>query len=150
MLALNMAIVSVHRILTTQSRAVLEEEYTNIINNLSLGNIESDRDMTELYRDLLSIISSKRISEGDSKRLKSWYDIAEQWRITYALSNIRMTEARIKASQNAASDASRQASRARSERNEVVYSWLGNMAMSCVSFFTGNVFAVESMALDSA
>ena len=51
MLALNMAIVSVHRILTTESRAVLEEEYSNIINNLSLGNIESDRDMTELYRD---------------------------------------------------------------------------------------------------
>ena len=150
MSALNMAIVSVHRILTTQSRAVLEEEYTNIINNLSLGNIESDRDMTELYRDMLSIISRKRISEGDSKRLKSWYDVAEQRLITYALSNIRMTEARIKASQNAASDASRQASRARSERNEVVYSWLGNMAMSCVSFFTGNVFAVESMALDSA
>ena len=62
MLALNMAIVSVHRILTTQSRAVLEEEYTNIINNLSLGNIESDRDMTELYRDMLGIISRKRIS----------------------------------------------------------------------------------------
>ena len=36
MLALNMAIVSVHRIITTQSRAVLEEEYSNIINNLSL------------------------------------------------------------------------------------------------------------------
>ena len=106
--------------------------------------------MTELYRDMLGIISRKRISEGDSKRLKSWYDAAEQRRITYALSSIRMTEARIKASQNAASDASRQASRARSERNEVVYSWLGNMAMSCVSFFTGNVFAVESMALDSA
>ena len=150
MLALNMAIVSVHRILTTQSRAVLEEEYTNIINNLSLGNIESDRDMTELYRDMLGIISHKRISEGDSKRLKSWYDAAEQRRITYALSNIRMTEARIKASQNAANDAAHEASKARNSRNKVVYSWLGNMAMSCVSFFTGNVFAAENMALDSA
>ena len=151
MLALNMAIVSVHRILTTQSRAVLEEEYTNIINNLSLGNIDSDRDMTELYRDMLGIISHKRISEGDSKRLKSYYDVAEQRRITYALSNIRMTESRIKASQNAASDASRDAAKARSRRNSVVYSWLGNLALSCVSFFTGDkVFAVENMALASA
>ena len=204
MLALNMAIVSVHRILTTQSRAVLEEEYTNIINNLSLGNIESDRDMTELYRDMLGIISRKRISEGDSKRLKSYYDVAEQRRITYALSNIRMTESRIKSSEHeikgletvsraiaesirhkiagidreteakvkaaendiAGIDRETQAqlstsqtriNNARSEisdikrkQNAVTRSWLGNMAMSCVSFFTGNVFAVESMMFDSA
>ena len=31
MLALNMAIVSVHRILTTKSKAVLDEEYSNIV-----------------------------------------------------------------------------------------------------------------------
>lgn len=62
MLALNMAIVSVHRILTTESRAVLEQEYSSIINNLSLGNIESDKAMTDLYRDMMSIISRKRIS----------------------------------------------------------------------------------------
>lgn len=67
MLALNMAIVSVNRILTTESRAVLEEEYSNIINNLSLGSIESDKDMTELYRDMLSIISRKRIFRRGQK-----------------------------------------------------------------------------------
>ena len=53
MLALNMAIVSVHRILTTGDRIVLEQEYQNIINNLSLGNIENDKDMRDLYRDLM-------------------------------------------------------------------------------------------------
>ncbi|MBQ6972917.1 MAG: sel1 repeat family protein [Synergistaceae bacterium] len=91
------------------------------------------------------------ISEGNSKRLKSYYNVAEQRRITYALSNIRMTESRIKASQNAADDASRDAAKARSRRNSVVYSWLGNLALSCVSFFTGDkVFAVENMAFASA
>ncbi len=150
MLALNMAIVSVNRILTTKSKAVLEEEYTNIINNLSLGNIESDKDMTALYRDLLGIISSKRISEEDSKRLKSYYDAAEQRRITYALSNIYMTETRIKSAQNEVNYASSDAEKAKSKRNDVVYSWLGNMAISCVSFFSGNVFAVGGMVFDSA
>ena len=45
-LALNMAIVSIHRILATQDRIILEQEYQNIINNLSLGNIESDKDVS--------------------------------------------------------------------------------------------------------
>lgn len=48
-LALNMAIVSFHRITTTQDRIVLQHEYDNIINKLALGNIESDYDMTGLY-----------------------------------------------------------------------------------------------------
>ena len=204
MLALNMAIVSVHRILTTQSRAVLEEEYTNIINNLSLGNIESDRDMTELYRDMLAIISRKRISEGDSKRLRSYYDAAEQRRITYALSNIRMTEARIKAhqhevagleavsravaeairhniegiereteakvraakndiagieretqaqlrsSQSRMNDARSDISDIKRAQNAIVRSWLGNMAVYCMSSFLGNPFSVKSLIFDSA
>ncbi|MBQ9628311.1 MAG: hypothetical protein IJR43_03490, partial [Synergistaceae bacterium] len=34
MLALNMAIVSVHRIVTTEDRIVLQHEYDNIINKL--------------------------------------------------------------------------------------------------------------------
>ena len=34
MLALNMAIVSIHRIITTQDRIVLDQEYNTIINKL--------------------------------------------------------------------------------------------------------------------
>lgn len=185
MLALNMAIVSVHRILTTESRAVLEQEYSNIINNLSLGNIESDKDMTELYRDMLSIISRKRISEEDSKRLKSYYDTAEQRRITYALSNIRLAEAKAKASRNAIegiyreteakmnasktliegidsetaaktrasekaiNDISMEIRNINTEQNDIAVAWIGNMALSCVSFFTGDVFSAESMFWNS-
>lgn len=78
MLALNMAIVSVHRILSTEDRIVLEQEYTNIINNLSLGNIESDKDMTILYRDLLGIISRRRLREEDREFLRGRYDRMEQ------------------------------------------------------------------------
>ena len=99
MLALNMAIVSVHKILTAENRAVLEQEYNNIINNLSLGNIESDSELTELYQELMNVITSKRLREEDSKRLQEFYNTAEQRLITYAMSNIRETEARITAAQ---------------------------------------------------
>ncbi|MBQ2616492.1 MAG: hypothetical protein IJF90_06505, partial [Synergistaceae bacterium] len=50
MLALNMAVVSVHRILSAEDRIILDAEYQNIINNLSIGNIRSDPEITELYK----------------------------------------------------------------------------------------------------
>ena len=148
MLALNMAIVSVHRILTTQSRAVLEQEYTNIINNLSLGNIASDKDMTALYRDLLAIISSKRAREEDSKRLKSYYDTAEQRLITHAMSAIRTQQAQALALQSEADTNSAELSGIGSEQSSVITSWLGNMAVSCVSSFFG-IFSGGSMLIDT-
>ena len=70
MLALNMAVVSVHRILATQSRAVLDDEYQNIINNLSLGNIRSDPEITALYEKLLDITSRKKLRTDESARLR--------------------------------------------------------------------------------
>ena len=78
MLALNMAIVSVHRILATQDRIIFEQEYQNIINNLSLGNIESDKDMTALYSDLTCIISRKRLPSDEAEFLRSHYDQRER------------------------------------------------------------------------
>ncbi|MBQ3456333.1 MAG: hypothetical protein IJG36_07845, partial [Synergistaceae bacterium] len=70
MLALNMAIVSVNRILTTQDRTVLDWEYENIINRLAIGNIEGDPEIRSLFDELLSFISGKRLRQEDLKRLK--------------------------------------------------------------------------------
>lgn len=61
MLALNMAIVSVHKILSAKDRIILDQEYQNIINNLSIGNIKSDPEITELYNKLIDIIGQKRL-----------------------------------------------------------------------------------------
>ena len=47
----------------------------------------------------MSVITSKRLREEDSKRLQEFYKLAEQRLITYAMSNIREHEARIKAAQ---------------------------------------------------
>ncbi len=89
MLALNMAIVSVNRILSTEDRIVLEQEYQNVINNLSLGNIESDKDMTMLYRDLLGITSRKRLREDDREFLRGRYDRMEQKLLKSTLGGIK-------------------------------------------------------------
>lgn len=78
MLALNMAIVSVNRILTTQDRTVLDWEYENIINRLAIGNIEGDPEIRTLFDELLSFISGKRLRQEDLKRLKESQKHREQ------------------------------------------------------------------------
>ena len=145
MLALNMAIVSVQRILTAQTRPVLEQEYQNIINNLSLGNIESDTEMTALYRDLMTVITSKRIRTEDSRRLLAYYDTAEKRLIAHALSGIRTQEAIRNSARSEAANAQQDISRINFEQNTVIATWIGSMAVSCVSSFFGGVFGSNNL-----
>ena len=88
MLALNMAVVSVHRILATQSRAVLDDEYQNIINNLSLGNIRSDPEITKLYEKLLDLTSRKKLRSDESDRLRKIYAEESKRSLSGALSDL--------------------------------------------------------------
>lgn len=149
MLALNMAIVSVNRILTAESRAVLEQEYSSIINNLSLGNIESDSEMTALYRDLMTVITSKRLRSEDSRRLLTYYDTAEKRLVSYALSSIRTREAQLRSAQNEAQASSQGIARVNSEQNAIIAGWLGNMAVSCISSFFGGIFSPSELLNDT-
>ncbi|MBQ7267703.1 MAG: hypothetical protein IJR11_04970, partial [Synergistaceae bacterium] len=86
MLALNMAVVSVHRILAAESRIVLDDEYQNIINNLSIGNIRSDPEITDLYRKLLDAAQNKKLRQEESELLKKSSDKQSGRRIKTALS----------------------------------------------------------------
>lgn len=88
MLALNMAVVSVHRILSAQDRIILDAEYQNIINNLSIGNIRSDPEITELYRKLLDAAQSKKLRQEEAAELRKQYDSQSSNRIKSALSEM--------------------------------------------------------------
>ena len=88
MLALNMAVVSLHRILSAQDRIILDAEYQNIINNLSIGNIRSDPEITELYRRLLDIAQNKKLRQEESDEIRKRYDAQSSIRIKYALSEM--------------------------------------------------------------
>ena len=74
MSALNMAAVSINRILSTQDRIVLGQEYTSIINNLNLGNIRPDSDIMDLYCNILDALSRKRLRSEESEFLQARYD----------------------------------------------------------------------------
>ena len=112
MLALNMAIVSINSIITTQDRIVLDQEYNTIINKLTLGNIESDHELTELFTEMMNFITDKTLHQEEAKRFQERYNRREQRRLIVALSGIRTYDGNL-------------------------WSWLGSLAASCVSsYFT--------------
>ena len=85
MAALNMAAVSINRILSTQDRIVLEQEYSSIMNNLNLGNIRPDSDIMELYRKIMDVISQKRLRAEEAELLRMNYDIKMKSDLSKAL-----------------------------------------------------------------
>lgn len=93
LLALNMAVVSVHRVLATQSRAILDDEYQNIINNLNLANIRSDPEITSLYEKLLDITSRKKLRTEEAQHLRKLYDEQSKRSISGALSDLGKSSA---------------------------------------------------------
>ena len=87
-LALNMAVVSIQRILNTNDRAVLEMEYRNIINNLKLGSIEADNEIITLYQELMNTISGKTLSIEAAGKLQANYDQWAEKHITQSVSGV--------------------------------------------------------------
>ncbi|MBR0186334.1 MAG: hypothetical protein IJQ24_09925, partial [Synergistaceae bacterium] len=87
-LALNMAVVSIQRILNTNDRAVLEMEYRNIINNLKLGSIEADPEIIALYQELMNTISGKLLSREEAEKLQKDYDEWQRMQMLHATLSI--------------------------------------------------------------
>ena len=93
MLALNMAVVSVQRILAAKDRVILDQEYQNIINNLSIGSIRSDPEITGLYEKLLDITSRRKLRTEETEYLKNAYNAQEKRSISSALSDLGKSSA---------------------------------------------------------
>ncbi|MBQ4402169.1 MAG: hypothetical protein II832_08395 [Synergistaceae bacterium] len=63
MSALNMAVVSLHRITSSGDRLVLDREYDSIINNLRMGEINADPELTSLYQEIVRVIHKGRLRD---------------------------------------------------------------------------------------
>lgn len=92
MLALNMAIVSVHRVLSTADRIILDQEYQNIIENLNLSNIKSDKEIEELYLKLMDITSQRKLHDEERKTVERHYTLRMQNRLADSLSHLSAGE----------------------------------------------------------
>ncbi len=65
MLALNTCVVSVSETLHYGDRLVLDQEYRNIINNISFGNIEADEELISLFQSLLTLLHDGLLREAE-------------------------------------------------------------------------------------
>lgn len=82
MSALNMAIVSLHRVASSEDRVTLNAEYENIIDNLYLGNIEDDPELKALYLELIDTIGKKTLRRDEAARVRKEYDSREKKRLS--------------------------------------------------------------------
>ena len=89
MSAINMAIVSIHRIASSRDRVVLDAEYKNIIDNLSMGNIEDDSELRELYKELMATIAGKALREDEAARVDAKYAAREKKNFVNRLAGAR-------------------------------------------------------------
>jgi hypothetical protein len=82
MSALNMAIISLHRVASSEDRVTLNAEYENIIDNLYLGNIEDDPELKALYIELIDAIGKKTLRQDEAARVREEYDSREKKRLS--------------------------------------------------------------------
>ena len=84
-----MAVVSIHRILNTNDRAVLEMEYRNIINNLKLGSIEADHEIVALYEELMNTVIGKLLAREAAEKLQKDYNEWQRMQMLKAAMSLR-------------------------------------------------------------
>ncbi len=65
--ALNMVVVAVRHITASRDRLVLDQEYANVINNISLGELDDVPELTVVYTRLLDAISVCRLNDEERR-----------------------------------------------------------------------------------
>ena len=74
LLALNMAVVAVRTIVSSEDRIVLEQQYRTIIDRLKFGSIESDPEIVRLHGELLKANASVQLLEAERERFYRVYN----------------------------------------------------------------------------
>ena len=78
MTALNLAVVSLHRITSAKDRLILDREYTGIINNLRMGEINADHELTSLYQEIVRVINMGRLRDELRTEIEAVYSLEKQ------------------------------------------------------------------------
>lgn len=90
MLMLNLAVVSVNNVITTQDRIVLDQEYNNIINNRRFGNVAYDSKLKKLYDRLLDTLARRKLNMEEAQRFQAVYDRGQKRALTSTIVHTRM------------------------------------------------------------
>ena len=80
LLALNMAVVAVKTIVSSEDRIVLEQQYRTIIDRLKFGNINDDKELVSFHEELMKGITGSLLAQDERRRFEQVYD-REQKRV---------------------------------------------------------------------
>ncbi len=83
-LALNMTVAAVQRVVSSEDRIVLDQQYRTIVNRLKIGKIDDD-ELRSLYDSLLEELTVNRLSQEDRERFERVYDSEQKRLILTAL-----------------------------------------------------------------
>ena len=89
LLFLNMAVVSVRKVVTTEDRIVLDQEYDHIINNLAVGDVADDHAIKALYDELMDVITNCKLNDEEKKRFQKKYDRRQEKALRSAIMGFR-------------------------------------------------------------
>ena len=87
--ALNMAVVSVRHITAARDRLVLDQEYSQIVNNLSLGDLDDAPEVMGVWTRLLDAISACRLSDEERQVFAGVYEHRQKNALNTVLSGMR-------------------------------------------------------------
>ena len=118
--ALNLAVASIHKIISSKDRVILTQEYDKIISNLNLEKIKSDKEIINLYTRLMKGITDKKIREDKKEFLKERYNKKNKRQIIKALSGLRAYGGNLK-------------------------SWFNSLLTSCVSQYFSYINTKEDL-----
>ena len=91
MAALNQAAMSVSAIVNFDDRAVLDQEYRNIINNLNFGEVEADQELVDLYLALMDTLSKGTLREDERNSISQSYSRNSKKAMSSALSSVALS-----------------------------------------------------------
>lgn len=72
--ALNMAMMSLYRIVHLEDRVVLDQEYEAILSNFSYGNVANDPAVVGVFREIMKTITEAKLNGDEAAFLQKTYD----------------------------------------------------------------------------
>ena len=88
--ALNLCTVSVSQIIDYADAVIMDQEYEAILNNLNLEKMPKDDALLSILKEILDVISTFRLQEGDKKLLDEKYQQETKNALWSAVPNIGM------------------------------------------------------------
>ena len=71
---MNMAMMSIYRIVHLEDRVVMDQEYDAILSNFSYGNVANDPAVVGVFKEIMKTITEEKLNKDEQAFLRDTYD----------------------------------------------------------------------------